>query len=461
MRLETLDTSMRREQTKAEAVARLMASFASHLQAATTDTVREKEVHAEQAPSLRHQQTDRQPSSFFADLQPHHDPITVQPQAADPVRPTDTEQRPAASASATADVSTNEFPTAVEPLQPQAAGVSSAPAVALPPAATGQRAASAASNVSAPSSGPATKPASSSAQGTHTANSASDAGMGAEAPQQKAAPSASEPAAGDKTADAQAPAASVNAQAPDDAAAARPIADAKGVDESPASAEHVAVAAKGMKSVAQHAAHDDDVTEAPAPATSTPATAADTTARVVNPDAAAATARAATAAATPAEAAPVAPLASAAPTNAMAMGTRPRVGANPPAEAEAAADAKPTPASAKAGAADAGALDGADAIIRPQADGGLLVTLAPSANGPVQVRLDVASGSVSNLVFIAPYLQTRNHLEALRPALAAATKGVSSMRILSSSRSEATAPQEGRSELPGETNARPHVDVKI
>lgn len=464
MRLETLETSMRREQTKAEAVARLMASFASHLQVATTDAVREEGVHSERQQPSRYQQATAQPTPFFADLHPQPDTMTVRPKPADPVRPTNTEQRPAASASATADIPDDAIAPTGQPRQPQPASVPStagtAP-VATAPATTGEPASAAASGASAPSAAAASKPATSSAPEMNTSGAASEPGSGANAPAQKSASSATEPASGDTGTHAETPGGAINPPAPADVAVPKPVAEAKHMDAMATTAEQVAVATKATKSATQGATKGDDVAAAPALASDKPAATTAITSPAVKPDVTQMASRAAASATPPAEAIPMAPLASTPSANPLAMGSRPRAGASQPAEAAVAGEANQTPASAKAGTPAAGALDGADAIIRPQADGGLLVTLAPSGIGPVQVKLDVAGGGIANLVFIAPYQQTRNNLEALRPAIAAATRNSASMRILSSSRSDTGALQESEAKLPGNASRYPHIDVKV
>jgi len=446
MRVEALETSMRREQTKAEAVARLMASFASHLQAATTETVRETAKAAESHRLPQRQDTGAAPSSFFADLHPAQENVSALPKAADPVRPADTEQHAAASRSATANVSRPDGALdRVADRRPTASSVA-------PPAQTSS--AKGDSNAAHPTSR-AANPANGSAQSN---------GPSANAPTTASANAPTAPAATSHTDNAMTEADAVNAEAQAETAPVKVAGDAKATDVAPVTAEHAAVAAKGMKSATQHASKDDEATEAPTATAATPAQAsADTAARTMMPETAVSANRTAAATSpTPAEAPQVAPLSGATPAAAaMGIAPRPRSGANQPAEAKVAGEATPTPASARTGAADASHLDGADATIRPQADGGLLVTLAPSANGPVQIKLEIASGAVSNLVFIAPYQQTRSNLEALRPAIAGATRGGASMRIQSNSRDTSNSSSQGLTEMSGEGDDHPHIDVKI
>jgi len=462
MRLETLDTTMRREQTKAEAVARLMASFASHLQAATTETVRETSKQADNQRLPQQQQAGQspQPSSFFADLQPGHMDVSTTPKASDPVRPADTEQHGAASQSATADVSRSAGASdRIADLRPTASSVP--PQSQTSSASQSASGFAAKSTASASSTTPAAKGASSAAH--PAANAATPDNVAAQNSASSAnAPAAPAAPAHDEGAKSEAGAVNANANAPAETAPIKVAGDAKASDVAPVTAEHAAVAAKGVKSVTQHASKDDEPTDAPAPTVAAPAQATDAATRTMMPEAAVTASRTAAAASTPpAEAPQIAPLTGAAPPVAMGIAPKPRAGANQPTEAEAPGTATPTPASARAGATDASHLDGADATIRPQADGGLLITLAPSANGPVQMKLDVAGGAVSNLVFIAPYQQTRNNLEALRPAIAAATRGGASMRIQSSRSNTPNATSQSLTETSGEGGDHPHIDVKI
>ena len=469
MRLETLDTTMRREQTKAEAVARLMASFASHLQAATTETVRETSKQADSQRLPQRQEAGASPAhSFFADLQPAQDNASAAPKAADPVRPTDTEQHAAAPRSATADVSGSPAASnRIADLRPTASSV--------PPQPATSSASQSAPELATTSAKPAS-PATSSAKGdTSAAHPTSGAANSENVAAQNNAPPANAPAAPSAAAHdngakaeagakaevgSEAEADAVNTRAPAETAPVKVAGEAKAAETAPVAAEHAAVATKGVKSVTQHASKDDEATDAPATTVAAPAQATDAATRTMVPEAAISASRSAAAATpAPAETPQIAPLSSAAPAPAMGIAPRPRAGTNQPAEAEVAGKATPTPASA--GAADASHLDGADATIRPQADGGLLVTLAPSANGPVQMKLDVTGGVVSNLVFIAPYQQTRNTLEALRPAIAAATRSTASMRIQSSSRNAPNATSQGPTETSVDGGDHPHIDVRI
>ena len=119
------------------------------------------------------------------------------------------------------------------------------------------------------------------------------------------------------------------------------------------------------------------------------------------------------------------------------------------------------PAQAAAGKAPAGALDGADAVIRPHEDGGLVVTMAPGGTGPVQMKVDVAGGAIANIVFVAPYQQARAGLEALRPAIVGATRGQVAMRVQAPQRDDA--PEAAEPDRPDADGSVPtnHVDVKV
>ena len=460
MRLETLDTSMRREQTKAEAVARLMASFASHLQVATTDTVRETSKPTDSQRLPQHQEAGPAPTSFFADPQTDHSSVSALPKAATPVRPTDTEQHAAANHGATVDVA------GPNDVRDRSADRRLTASSIAPQSQTTAQAPSASASPTEPSRGAKTEKSVSSAASTAQSggNTAAASGVadGHEVAPQNNAASTEAPATPAKTG-AEASTAPINQKAPAEPAPIQVADRAQASDVAPVVAEHVAVAAKGMKSATQPDGADEDTSEAPVTTASAPAQTTDLAARAVMSEAAAAANRTvATAPAAPAEAPQIAPLTAAAPAAAaLGIAPRPRAGAGQPAETDGAAEAKATPASTPTGKAEANHLDGADAVIRPQADGGLLVTLAPSANGPMQMKLDVAGGMVSNPVFIAPYQQTRNNLEALRPAIASATRGGAAMRIQSSSRNPANASSQTQADLSAESGDHPHIDVRI